>query len=115
MDVVLFALPVIFSAALIAAVAFVAIRKNNRGDKNADVCTVKARVINTHLVVRNSNSVTALGIATDTLEGVVVFETQEGKKLQFNIIGKPYRDILDGDEGLLTYQGHTFISFERSV
>jgi len=107
-----------FSAALlvmvILSVLLKAVRKNNQRQKNelCPVITKKARVKRRNIINRPGN-ITALSVATDTLEGRIVFEAEDGEELEFELIGKPYREILDGEEGMLTYQGSEFISFER--
>ena len=75
--------------------------------------SVKAKVKDKNIIVKNSNSVTLLDVASDTLKGKIVFQTEDGKELAFTFIGKAYRELLDGDKGILTYQGEKFISFER--
>ena len=108
-----------FSAALlvmvILSVLFKAVRKNNQRQKDelCPVITKKARVVRRKIIIR-PNNITAIGVATDTLEGKVVFEAEDGEELEFRLIGKTYRDIIEGDEGMLTYQGSEFISFERN-
>ena len=108
-------MPSILFAGTIAFVLIKAVRKNKQREKNAlrPVLTVRARVKSRRLIIR-PNNITALGVATDTLEGKVVFESEDGEELEFRLIGKTYRDIFDGDEGMLTYQGSDFISFERN-
>lgn len=108
-------MPSILFAGTIAFVLIKAVRKNKQREKNAlcSVLTVRARVKSRRLIIR-PNNITALGVATDTLEGKVVFESEDGEELEFRLIGKTYRDIIEGDEGMLTYQGSDFISFDRS-
>lgn len=108
-------MPAILFAGTIAFVLIKAVRKNKQREKNAlcSVLTVRARVKSRRLIIR-PNNITALGVATDTLEGKVVFESEDGEELEFRLIGKTYRDIIEGDEGMLTYQGTDFISFDRS-
>lgn len=108
-------MPSILFAGTIAFVLIKAVKKNSQREENAlrPVLTVRARVKSRRLIIR-PNNITALGVATDTLEGKVVFEAEDGEELEFRLIGKTYRDIFDGDEGMLTYQGSDFISFERN-
>ena len=115
MDNFLFITPVLLFVVIIAFILIKAVNKNNQREKNAlrPVLTVRARVKSRRLIIR-PNNITALGVATDTLEGKVVFESEDGEELEFRLIGKTYRDIFDGDEGMLTYQGSDFISFERN-
>ena len=107
--------PVLLFVVIIVFILIKAVKKNNQREKNAlrPVLTVRARVKSRRLIIR-PNNITALGVATDTLEGKVVFESEDGEELEFRLIGKTYRDIFDGDEGMLTYQGSDFISFERN-
>lgn len=107
--------PVLLFVVIIVFILIKAVKKNSQREKNAlrPVLTVRARVKSRRLIIR-PNNITALGVATDTLEGKVVFEAEDGEELEFRLIGKTYRDIFDGDEGMLTYQGSDFISFERN-
>ena len=115
MDNFLLITPVLLFVVIIAFILIKAVKKNNQREKNAlrPVLTARARVKSRRLIIR-PNNITALGVSTDTLEGKVVFESEDGEELEFRLIGKNYRDIFDGDEGMLTYQGSDFISFERN-
>lgn len=111
-----FLAPVIIMIWVIGFVLVKAVTKNRQREKDdmAEVINVAAKVISRRIIIRPSKDLMLLGVATDSLEGKILFETEVGEFLEFRVIGKQYREILDGDEGLLTYQGSRFISFESN-
>lgn len=45
----------------------------------------------------------------------VTFELDNGERTELSVFGSVYGMIVEGDEGLLTFQGTRFLGFERVV
>jgi hypothetical protein len=43
----------------------------------------------------------------------VTFELKSGDRMEFNLYGKDYGLLVEGDEGTLTYQGTRYHGFDR--
>ncbi len=43
----------------------------------------------------------------------VTFESPEGERLEFDVEGVDYGQLVEGDCGTLSYQGSRFLSFDR--
>ncbi|MDB8564027.1 DUF2500 domain-containing protein [Turicibacter sanguinis] len=44
----------------------------------------------------------------------VTFEFITGQRMELRVSSNQYGYIIEGDEGLLQFQGHLFVSFERT-
>ena len=45
----------------------------------------------------------------------VTFQVESGDRMELQLSGQEYGLIIDGDRGLLTFQGTRFLSFERNI
>ena len=48
-------------------------------------------------------------------ERYLTFETPSGERIVLEVNGEEYALFIEGDRGLLTHQGYTFIDFEREM
>ena len=48
-------------------------------------------------------------------ERYLTFETPSGERIVLEVNGEEYALFIEGDHGLLTHQGYTFIDFEREM
>lgn len=105
-----------FLLALLAMIGFMGIiffiaiglRALERKDEIAtyDVKTIPAKVISRQMAQNPSNRLTMVNI--------VIFESEDNQRLEFSIQdASMIAGIVEGDTGMLQYQGPQFISFRR--
>jgi hypothetical protein len=76
--------------------------------------TVPAKIVSkrteTHHHQHNQNNQVAIQTTTSYF---VTFEVESGDRIEFKIQGHQYGQMIEGDNGKLTFQGTRFIGFER--
>ncbi|MBQ8921204.1 MAG: DUF2500 domain-containing protein [Oscillospiraceae bacterium] len=113
-----------FIAALIANIAIViaAIRRNaarDRQNRNAPRLTVQARVIAKRMDVRRHQNYRepdsgTFYDGTSTTYYFATFEVESGDRMELELPGEEYGLLVEGDTGVLNFQGTVFLSFARS-
>lgn len=74
--------------------------KNN----NSPLLSVPAQVVTKRTAVRGDHSYTTY---------FVTFEVQSGDRMEFEVKGEQFGQLVEKDLGLLAFQGSRFVSFER--
>ena len=87
--------------------------KNN----HSPVLTVDARVISRRSDVRirhhHHHDNMAMSHAISSTDYFVTFEVESGDRMEFLMAGTEYGQLMEGDEGKLTFQGTRYLGFER--
>ncbi|MEG0384975.1 MAG: DUF2500 domain-containing protein [Solibacillus sp.] len=74
--------------------------KNN----NSPLLSVPAQVVTKRTTVRGERSHTTY---------FVTFEVQSGDRMEFEVKGEQFGQLVEKDLGILAFQGNRFISFDR--
>lgn len=74
--------------------------KNN----NSPLLSVPAQVVTKRTTVRGDHSYTTY---------FVTFEVQSGDRMEFEVKGEQFGQLVEKDLGLISFQGSRFVSFER--
>ena len=56
----------------------------------------------------------AMSHATSSTDYFVTFEVESGDRMEFLMAGTEYGQLMEGDEGKLTFQGTRYLGFERA-
>lgn len=84
------------------------IKKQKSGTVRATVVSKKTKI------PRNSHLPDGYTLKIDGLENYVTFRMEGDEEAEFYVNAEIFADIEEGDEGILTYDRHYFISFEKN-
>lgn len=81
----------------------------------APIITVQARVIakRTNVSTHHHNTGNNHTTHHSSTSYYITFETEHGERLELPLSGRMYGQLIEGDEGDLTYQGEWFKDFRR--
>ncbi len=105
----------ILLAGTIGRALFVWIRNNNspRETVNARVVTKRMKVSGHGTTMMNTNTAMhRMGSSTYT-NYFVTFELETGSRVELGVKDSEYGMLVEGDQGVLTYQGTRYIGFEQ--
>ncbi|MCQ4087118.1 DUF2500 domain-containing protein [Saccharibacillus sp. JS10] len=108
-----FVIPFVLIAALIiGAIVFAIIKGSSTYMKNnaSDIERVEVRLIGKRNKVWGGS-----GDRSASTSYYLTFEAENGDRKEFQVNGEQYGLNIEGDEGLLTFQGTRFKSFERNI
>lgn len=94
-------------AFLIICFVFVQLLSRGRNNSRSPKLTVYASVVDKR--IHYSRSINAM----DSSECYVTFEVESGDRLVFNVTELEFGHLIEGDCGMLTFQGDRFCNFER--
>lgn len=95
--------------AVFSATIFGRVRKHVGRNDNAPRISVPARVVAKRMQVSRSHSQNARGMTTY----YVTFELDSRDRMELFVHGHEYGLLIEGDQGMLTFQGDAFIDFRR--
>ena len=106
---IMFTLSFLIFFAVFFIVIFQNVRQWNRNNQSPRL-TVNAKVIakRTNVSRHHSN-----GHTHRSTTYYVTFEVESGDRMELHLSGSQYGLIVEGDRGLLTFQGTRFLNFER--
>lgn len=85
--------------------------KNNQSPVlTVDATLVGKRESHSHHHHNNGNGADNIAIISNYY---ITFEVQSGDRMEFNVSGREYGQLVEGDKGSLTFQGTRYHSFER--
>ena len=117
MNVMFGIFPIIFSLSFLLIVGVVifgfitAIRQWNKNN-NSPRLTVPATVVAKRTNVSHHHG-TNSGVHHST-SYYVTFQVESGDRMELHMAGNQYGLLVEGDRGMLTFQGTRFLSFERT-
>lgn len=86
--------------------------RNNRSPR----LSVRARVSSKRTnVSRHHTGVAPAGHSHTSTSYYVTFEVESGDRMEFHVTGQEYGLIAEGDNGILSFQGTRYLSFERTL
>lgn len=84
------------------------VKKQKSGTVRATVVCKKTKI------PKNSHLPDGYTLKIDGLENYVTFRMEGDEEAEFYVNAEIFADIEEGDEGILTYDRHYFISFEKN-
>lgn len=97
----------ILVVAIIPAIVFVCKFISN---KSKPLVEIKAKIISKRMEVTDKNLINDIDKVTLYY---LTFEFEDGKRKEFKVKNKIYGILIEGDKGILKYQGSQFISFNK--
>ena len=106
---------ILFLCVFIGVLASIVVRwvKNNNSPRlsvPATVVSKRAHRSSSHMHSTNS----AMHMSTHTTY-YITFQFDSGDRMELSVYGSEYGVIIEGDVGVLTFQGTRFVSFERKL
>lgn len=95
--------------AVFSATIFGRVRKQVRRNDNAPRISVPARVVAKRMEVSRGRSQSNLNMT----DYYVTFELDSRDRMELFVHGHEYGMLIEGDQGVLTFQGDAFIDFRR--
>lgn len=112
-----------FGIFLIVIISFVVVGfsslKSWNKNNNSPRLNVTAKIVSKRADIRRGSSShhnmdhTTSSMSSSTTY-YVTFEVQSGDRMELAMYGQDYGLLIEGDEGMLTFQGTRYISFERT-
>ena len=100
---------VVFTFAIVSSI------KSYVRNSNSPIISVEAKIIAKRIDVSNhthhDNNNHAHHSSTTTY--YMTFQTEHGERLELSLSGRIYGQLIEGDTGVLTYQGSWFKDFQR--
>ncbi len=109
---ILFFLPFVFVFGLFAFIAVKGLRQWNKNNHSPRL-TVPATVVAKRISASHRHGADAYHSAATT-SYYVTFQVESGDRLELHVIGQEYGLLIEGDQGMLTFQGTRYISFQRN-
>jgi hypothetical protein len=75
--------------------------------------TVPAKIVSKRTDIHHHNHNDNHHTSHTTTSYFVTFEVESGDRIELNVQGHQYGQIIEGDKGKLTFQGTRFIGFDR--
>ena len=97
----------VFAAALLKGLS--QWNKNN----NAPRLTVPVNVVSKRTNVSHHHHAGEHHMSSTSTSYYVTFQVESGDRMELHLSGSQYGLIVEGDRGLLTFQGTRFLNFER--
>lgn len=94
--------------------SFIQWRKNNRSPRltvQATVATKRSDVTYHH---QYDSTGTGIQYTTDSTYYYVTFQMESGDRIELGVPDHEYGMLVEGDKGMLTFQGTRYLGFERS-
>jgi sensor histidine kinase regulating citrate/malate metabolism len=111
---IIFIVMFLFSICMFVFV-FSNIFKQMKKDNNSPRIRVQAKVIAKRENIRRSSSMNDHHSSSINTTYYATFEVESGDRMELHMAGQEYGLLVEGDEGILTFQGSRFVSFERSA
>lgn len=86
-------------------------RKNEQSPRLSVRANVKAKRLDVRRHSHHNDN--NLQTSSTTTYYYVTFEFESGDRLEFRVSGKDYGQLVEGDSGILTFQGTRFLGYER--
>ena len=87
--------------------------KNNHSPRLSVQAKVVAKTINVSRHHHHHGNTSMMHHTSTSSTYYITFEFESGDRMEFVVSRSDYGLLVEGDEGLLTFQGTRFISFER--
>ena len=87
--------------------------KNNNSPRLTVVATVVSKRTNVSHHHHNHGNGAGMHSSTSTTY-YVTFQVESGDRMEFLVSGQEYGILLEGDVGMLTFQGTRYLGFERA-
>ena len=112
--------PILFAvvfAVVIGTFVLAAVRGASQWNKNnhSPVLTVRAKLVGKREKhsSQHHNDANGLGHTMSSTDYYLTFEVQSGDRMEFNVSGREYGLLAEGDCGELTFQGTRYHRFQR--
>ena len=96
----------------IFGLVFYSIIKNWKYNKSQPRLNVNAKVVSKRTDYSSSLNTTNNSMSSTTWH-YVTFEVESGDRIELSVSETDYGQLVEGDEGVLYFQGSQFINFER--
>ena len=93
-------------------IAIKGIRQWNRNNHSPRL-TVPAKVVAKRTNVSHHHDGTGVHHSTHTTTYYVTFEVESGDRMELHLAGHEYGLLIEGDYGMLSFQGTRYLGFER--
>lgn len=87
--------------------------KNNRSPRLTVPATVLAKRTNVSHHHHHNHSSTGMHHTTYSTTYYVTFQVESGDRMELHVAGHEYGLLIEGDRGMLTFQGTRYLGFER--
>lgn len=117
-DFMFSAMPVLFLIVFVIVIGFfvftaVSGAKQWHRNNNSPRLTVQARVINKRSHVGHHHGTDVHDHGHSYTKYFVTFEVASGDRMELQVTGEESGLMVEGDQGMLTFQGTRFLGFER--
>ena len=87
--------------------------KNNHSPRLTVPATIVAKRTNVSHHHHHGHGSTGMHHTTHSTTYYVTFQVQSGDRMELNVAGNEFGMLIEGDRGMLTFQGTRYLSFER--
>lgn len=88
--------------------------KNNRSPRLTVPATIVAKRTNVSHHHHHNHHGTGMGHTTHSTTYYVTFQVQSGDRMELHVAGHEFGMLIEGDRGLLTFQGTRYLGFQRT-
>ena len=101
--------------AVIGIIIFSAVKGGIRWNKNnnSPLLTVPAKAVTKRMNISHHYNGSEMPMSSSSTIYYVTFEVESGDRIEFSVSGKEYGILVEGDAGLLTFQGTRYKGFAR--
>ncbi len=89
--------------------------KNNNSPRLTVPATVVAKRTNVSHHHHSGHDVTDMHHTTGSTTYYVTFQVESGDRMELHVAGHEFGMLIEGDCGMLTFQGTRYLSFERKL
>lgn len=114
-DIIFSVFPILFTIVFILAI--ISFIRNFIRNSSAPILTEKVRVVSKRTQVNHVHHHPTENTThvTSSTTYYITFENEAGQRFELRVGPNDYGLIVEGDEGLVTYQGEWFKKFERTI
>ena len=87
--------------------------KNNHSPRLTVPATIVAKRTNVSHHHHHNHSGTGMHHTTHSTTYYVTFQVESGDRMELHVAGHEFGMLIEGDRGMLTFQGTRYLSFER--
>ena len=92
-------------------------RNNHSSLKNVSATVIAKRAqVSSHRYANANDFTGAHGYSTNSFtDYYITFQTESGERIEFSVEDSEYGLLIEGDEGVLSYQGTRYLGFKRGL
>ena len=87
--------------------------KNNHSPRLTVPATIVAKRTNVSHHHHHNHGVTGMHHTTHSTTYYVTFQVESGDRMELHVAGHEFGMLIEGDRGMLTFQGTRYLGFER--